>query len=64
MDIELMNKISSLHGPSGNETKVKKFMKENLQNADEILEDRMGGVFGVYKGTEEGPKIMICAHII
>lgn len=63
MDIELMNKISSLHGPSGNETKVKKFMKENLKNADEILEDRMGGVFGVYKGTEDGPKIMICAHM-
>ena len=23
----------------------------------------MGGVFGVYKGSKEGPKIMICAHM-
>lgn len=62
-NIELYNKISSLHGPSGDERKIKAFMKENLSNANEILEDRMGGVFGVYKGSKEGPKIMICAHM-
>ena len=63
MDIKLFNEISSLHGPSGDERKVKKYMKDNMSNADEILEDRMGGVFGVYNGNEDGPKIMICAHM-
>lgn len=63
MDIELIKQVSSLHGPSGDESKVKKFVKEHLTDADEIIEDRMGGVFGVYKGKQEGPKIMVCAHM-
>lgn len=63
MDLKLYEKISSLHGPSGAEYKIKKFMKENLANADELLCDRMGGVFGVYNGNSDGPVIMICAHM-
>ncbi len=63
MNIELYKKISSMHGPSGNEHNMKAYMKEALKDADEILEDRMGGVFGVFKGEKEGPKIMICAHM-
>lgn len=63
MNIELYKKISSMHGPSGAEYNIKKYIKEELSEADEILEDRMGGVFGLYKGIEDGPKIMICAHM-
>lgn len=63
MNIELYKKVSSLHGPSGDEGKMKELFREYLKDADEILEDKMGGIFGVYKGKGEGPKIMICAHM-
>lgn len=58
---ELIKKISSLHGPSGDEHNIKSFIKKHLASADQIIEDRLGGVFGVY--GKKGPKIMICAHM-
>ncbi len=61
INIDLIKEVSSLHGPSGNEHNIKAYMKEKLKTSDKIIEDRLGGVFGVYGSN--GPKIMICAHM-
>lgn len=63
MSIKFYEKLSSMHGVSGNELEIRRFMKENLKGTNEIIQDKLGGVFGVYRGEEAGPKIMICAHM-
>lgn len=63
MDLKLYEEISSLHGVSGNEKEVKKYVKNYLKDAEEIVEDNFGGIFGLYKGSKKGPRIMICGHM-
>lgn len=62
MDTKLYEALTSLHGGSGAEFEVREFMMKHLENADEILRDGFGGVFGKYKGTGD-VNIMICAHM-
>jgi len=54
--------LTELPGAPGNEHAVRAYMKEELSKyADEIIQDRLGGVFGV-KGTT-GPKVMVAGHM-
>ncbi len=62
MNLKLYQELSSMHGVSGREVEIRRYVKEHLTGASEIIQDRIGGVFGVYKG-EEGPKVMVCAHM-
>ena len=62
MDLKLYEKIASLPGISSRERIVGKFIKEELEkNAEEVLVDGFGGVFGRFGST--GPVVMICAHM-
>lgn len=63
MNIKLYQELSSMHGVSGHEVEIRRYVKEHLSGAKEIVQDRIGGVFGLYPGTEEGPRIMVCAHM-
>ena len=39
-------------------------MKKELEKySDELIQDRLGGVFGVRKGPENAPKIMVAGHM-
>lgn len=59
---ETYKKLLNMDGIAGHERQVKKFVKEELlKYTDTILEDGMGGVFGVLEG--DGPTIMICGHM-
>ncbi|MBT2216624.1 M42 family metallopeptidase [Virgibacillus dakarensis] len=60
--LELFKTLTELQGASGNEHLVRQFMKGELQKyADEIIQDNLGGIFGVKKG--EGPKVMVAGHM-
>lgn len=62
IDLELYKKLTDMYGISGHEWDVKDFVKEELKKyTDEILEDRLGSVFGVLKGN--GPKIVFAGHM-
>jgi len=62
LDLDLYKKLMDMYGISGHEWEVKKFVKTELQKyTDEILEDRLGSVFGVLKGN--GPKIVFAGHM-
>ena len=59
---EVYEKLLNMDGVPGHERQIKKFVKEELlKYTDTILEDGMGGVFGVLEG--DGPTIMICGHM-
>ncbi len=62
--IELFKILTSLHGASGYEHDVRKFMKEQLTKySDEIIQDKLGSVFGVKHSDCGGPKVMVAGHM-
>ncbi|MGP4064772.1 M42 family metallopeptidase [Oceanobacillus sp. M65] len=62
--LELFRNLTELQGAPGNEHAVRSFMKQELTKyADEIIQDNLGGVFGVKKGDENGPKVMVAGHM-
>ncbi|WP_338472045.1 M42 family metallopeptidase [Niallia sp. XMNu-256] len=62
--LELFKTLTELPGPSGNEHAVRKFMKEQLSlYTDEIIQDRLGSIFGVKRGNEQGPTVMVAGHM-
>lgn len=59
---ELFKTLTELPGAPGNEHLVRKFMREELgKYSDEIVQDKLGGIFGVRKG--EGPTVMVAGHM-
>ena len=62
--LELFRTLTELPGAPGNEHAVRKFMKEQLSKySDDIIQDGLGGIFGVKKGQENGPKVMVAGHM-
>ncbi|MCP3741105.1 M42 family metallopeptidase [Rossellomorea sp. BNER] len=62
--LELFKTLTELPGAPGNEHAVRKFMKEQLAKySDEVVQDGLGGVFGVKIGKENGPTVMVAGHM-
>ncbi|RKQ30523.1 M42 family metallopeptidase [Oceanobacillus halophilus] len=60
--LALFKNLTELQGAPGNEHPVRKFMKKELEKyADTIIQDNLGGVFGVKHG--QGPKVMVAGHM-
>ncbi len=59
---ELYEKLVNMNGIAGHESNIKRFVRSYLeQYSDEIVQDKLGGVFGIKKGN--GPTIMFCGHM-
>ncbi|QPC47270.1 M42 family metallopeptidase [Mangrovibacillus cuniculi] len=62
--LSLFKTLTELPGVPGQEHLVRKFMKEELAKvSDEVVQDNLGGVFGLKKGPENGPTIMVAGHM-
>ena len=62
--LQLFKTLTELPGAPGNEHAIRKFMKSELEKySDEIIQDNLGGIFGVKKGDDQGPKIMVAGHM-
>jgi putative aminopeptidase FrvX len=60
--LSLFQQLTELQGAPGDEKRVRTFMKQELAKyADEIIQDNLGGVFGVKQGT--GPRVMVAGHM-
>lgn len=56
--------LTEAPGVVGDESKVREIMTTYIKPyADEITEDKLGSLIAVKKGNEQGPKIMITAHL-
>ena len=59
---KLLKGLVTTYGPSGNETKICNYIKEQIENyVDEIIIDNLGNLIARKKGN--GKKIMIAAHM-
>ena len=62
--LKLFKTLTELPGTSGNEHAVRKFMREQLSKyTDEIVQDKLGSIFGVKRGDENGPTVMVAGHM-
>lgn len=60
--MQMFKTLTELQGAAGNEHLVRKYMRNELgKYADDLIQDRLGGVFGVKKGS--GPKVMVAGHM-
>ncbi|WP_017473454.1 M42 family metallopeptidase [Amphibacillus jilinensis] len=54
--------LTELQGAPGNEHLVRQFMRNELNKyADDVIQDHLGGVFGVKDG--DGPRVMVAGHM-
>jgi len=62
--LQLFKTLTELPGAPGNEHAIRKFMKSELEKySDEIVQDNLGGIFGLKKGNDQGPTIMVAGHM-
>ncbi|HLR74878.1 MAG TPA: peptidase M28, partial [Virgibacillus sp.] len=60
--LDMFKTLTELQGAPSDEGRVRDFMVEQLKpNADELIYDNLGSVFGVKHG--EGPKVMVAGHM-
>lgn len=61
---KLYKDLVNLPGAPSFEAPVKQYMKKNLEPyVEEIVEDRLGSIFGVINKGSKGPKVMIAGHM-
>jgi len=62
--LELFKMLTELPGAPGNEHLVRQFMRNELEKyADEVIQDNLGSIFGVKRGDEAGPTVMVAGHM-
>jgi putative aminopeptidase FrvX len=62
--LQLFKTLTELPGASGNEHQVRAFMKNELEAlSDEVVQDKLGSIFGVRRGKPEEPTIMVAGHM-
>ncbi|PUB15261.1 M42 family metallopeptidase [Paenisporosarcina sp. OV554] len=62
--LQLFKTLTELPGAPGNEHAMRKFMRSELEKySDEIVQDHLGGIFGLKKGDDYGPRIMVAGHM-
>lgn len=62
--MKIYEELTSLSGIAGYEKAVRNYLKERLVKcSDEIIQDRLGSVFGIKYGPADGPIVMIAGHM-
>lgn len=62
--LAMFKTLTELPGAPGNEHAVRKYLRGELEKySDEMIQDNLGGIFGVRKGPENSPKIMVAGHM-
>ncbi|QQK81192.1 M42 family metallopeptidase [Salicibibacter cibi] len=61
---DMFRTLTEMPGPPGHEHQVRAYVKKALgQYADEIVQDKLGSVFGVKNGQPGDPKVMVAGHM-
>lgn len=64
LNLDLVQKLLDAPGIGGREEQVRAIVKQEMEPlVDEMTVDPMGSVIGVKKGSGNGPKVMLAAHM-
>lgn len=62
--LQLFKRLTEAPGAPGFEHDVRAIMKEELSKySDEIVQDNLGSIFGVKRGNDQGPTVMVAGHM-
>ncbi len=62
--LAMFKTLTELQGAPGFEHEVRHFVRKEIEPyADEIVQDRLGSIFGVKRGDDQGPTIMVAGHM-
>jgi putative aminopeptidase FrvX len=62
--LSLFRTLTEMAGAPGFEQDIRKFVRSELTPlSDEIVTDRIGSIFGVKRGTADGPVVMVAGHM-
>ncbi len=63
--LQLFKTLTELPGAPGDEHAVRAFMRSELEKySDEIIQDNLGGIFGVrHSDVADAPKILVAGHM-
>ncbi|WP_042427799.1 M42 family metallopeptidase [Geomicrobium sp. JCM 19039] len=61
---QMFKTLTEMAGPPGFEHDIRNYMKTELSKyADDVIQDKLGSVFGVKNGKKDAPKIMVAGHM-
>ena len=61
---DLIKKLTEAYGPSGHEEPIREIIRTEVQPlADQVRVDALGNLIALKKGTGEGRKVMLAAHM-
>ncbi len=62
--MKLFQTLTELPGASGFEHEVRRFVRTQLEKySDDIVQDRLGSIFGMKHGNKQGPTVMVAGHL-
>lgn len=62
--LELFKTLTEFPSIPGHERELRAWVKERISGyTDEIVQDRLGSLFGVLRGQESGPRVMVAGHL-
>jgi glutamyl aminopeptidase len=62
--LDLFHNLTELPAAPGFEREIRQFVRGELEKyTDEIVQDRLGSIFGVKRGAASGPTIMVAGHM-
>jgi len=60
----LFRTLTEMRAVPGHEKELRKYVESQLAACtDELVRDRLGSIFGVFRGDEQGPRIMVAGHM-
>ncbi len=61
---ELVKRLTETYGPSGREEQIREIIREEIEGlADEVRVDNMGSLIALKRGSGDGLKVMLAAHM-
>lgn len=62
--LQMFKELTEAHGAPGFERQVRDLMRKYMsQYTDEIIQDNLGGIFGVRRDDPSGPTVMVAGHL-
>lgn len=62
--MRLFQTLTEFPAAPGFEKQLRQFVRAELETcSDEIIQDRLGGIFGVKRGDLNGPRVMVAGHL-
>lgn len=61
---QLFKTLTEMSAAPGFEKELRQFVRQELEGvSDECVQDRMGSIFGVVNGNQQGPRVMVAGHM-